>query len=95
MLVMKKLSNLISGHLCYFMCTIIFFMKKSKTFSILNVCSQNYFFISSDQILRHYSDSRKYGLGSLRKTPTEGTSPIGPGPTSGQLAIKPTITTTT
>ena len=24
----------------------------------------------------------------LRKTPTEGTSPIGPGPTSGQLALK-------
>ena len=28
-----------------------------------------------------------YGLGSLRKTPKEGTSHIGPGPTSGQLAF--------
>ena len=33
---------------------------------------------------------RKYGPGSLRKTPTEGTSPIGPGPTCGRLALKPT-----
>ena len=32
-------------------------------------------------------NSRKYGLGSLRKTPTEGTSPTGPGPTSEQLAL--------
>ena len=31
--------------------------------------------------------SRKYGLGPLKKTPTEGTPPIGPGPTSGQLAF--------
>ena len=30
---------------------------------------------------------RKYGLGSLRKTPTEGILPTGPGPTSGQLAL--------
>ena len=32
-------------------------------------------------------NSGKYGLGSLRKTPTEGTPPIGPGPTSGQLIL--------
>ena len=31
--------------------------------------------------------SRKYGLGSLRKTPTEDIPPIGPGPTCGQLAL--------
>ena len=35
-------------------------------------------------------NSRKYGLGSLRKTPTEGISPLGPGHTSGQLALNPT-----
>ena len=29
----------------------------------------------------------KYGLGSLRKTPTEGNPPIVPGPTSGQLDL--------
>ena len=36
---------------------------------------------------------RKYGLRSLRKTPTEGTIPVGPGPTSEQLALhlQPTI----
>ena len=27
-------------------------------------------------------------MGSLRKTPTEGTPPVGPGATSGQLALK-------
>ena len=32
-------------------------------------------------------NSRKYGLGSLRKIPTEGTPLISPGPTSGQLAL--------
>ena len=32
-------------------------------------------------------NSRKYRLGFLRKTPTEGTPPIGPGSTSGQLAL--------
>ena len=31
-------------------------------------------------------NSRKYGLGSLRKTPTKDTPPMDPGPTSGQLA---------
>ena len=31
-------------------------------------------------------NSVKYGLGSLRKTPTDGTPPLGSGPTSGQLA---------
>ena len=31
--------------------------------------------------------SRKYGLGSLRKTPTEGKLPIGPDPISKQLAV--------
>ena len=30
---------------------------------------------------------RKYGLGSLRKTPAEGTPPTGPGATSGQLVL--------
>ena len=30
---------------------------------------------------------RKNELGSLRKTPTEGSPPIGPGPTSGHLAL--------
>ena len=34
-------------------------------------------------------NSLKYGLGSLRMTPTVGTHSIGPGPTSGQLALKP------
>ena len=32
-------------------------------------------------------NSRKYGQGFLRKTPTEGTAPKGPGPTIGQLAL--------
>ena len=32
-------------------------------------------------------NSRKYELRSLRKTPTEGTLPIGPSPRSGQLAL--------
>ena len=32
--------------------------------------------------------SRKYGLGSLRKTLTKGIPPIAPGPTSGQLDLK-------
>ena len=32
-------------------------------------------------------NSRKYGLGSLRKTPTEGIPPTGPGLTCGQLAL--------
>ena len=32
-------------------------------------------------------NSHKYGLGSLRKTPTEGTSHIDPGPISEQLAF--------
>ena len=32
-------------------------------------------------------NSRKYGLGSVRKTPTEGTPPIDPGPIIGQLAF--------
>ena len=32
-------------------------------------------------------NSHKYGLGSLRKTPTEGNPPIVPGPTSGQLDL--------
>ena len=32
-------------------------------------------------------NSCEYGVGSFRKTPTEGTPPIGPGPTSGQLAL--------
>ena len=32
-------------------------------------------------------NSRKHGLGSLRKTPMEDTPPIGLGPTSGQLAL--------
>ena len=35
-------------------------------------------------------NSLKYGLGSHRKTPTEGIPHIGPGPTSEQLALKPT-----
>ena len=35
-------------------------------------------------------NSRKQELGSLRKTPTEGTSPVGPGSRSGQLALKTT-----
>ena len=33
------------------------------------------------------SQNCKYGLGSIRITPREGTPPIGPGPTSGQLAF--------
>ena len=32
-------------------------------------------------------NSRKYALRSLRKTSTEGTTPIGSGPTSGQFAL--------
>ena len=32
--------------------------------------------------------TRKYGLGSLKKTSTESIPPIGPGPTSGQLALR-------
>ena len=40
------------------------------------------FFI--DGFLRN---SRKYGLGSLWKTPTDGTVPTSPGPTSGQLSL--------
>ena len=35
-------------------------------------------------------NSLKYRLGSLRKTPTEGTSPTGSGPTSGRQSLKPT-----
>ena len=35
-------------------------------------------------------NSRKYRLVSLRKNLTEGTSPIGPCSTSGQMALKPT-----
>ena len=37
-------------------------------------------------------NSRKYRLGSLRKNPTEGKSPLGPGPTCGLLTLsqKPT-----
>ena len=31
----------------------------------------------------------KYGLQFRRKTPTEGTSPVDPGPTSEQLPLKP------
>ena len=34
-----------------------------------------------------FRNSHNYGLGSLKKTPTEGIPPIGPGPTSGQLAL--------
>ena len=30
---------------------------------------------------------RKYGLGSLSKTRTEGTPPVGPDPTSGKLVL--------
>ena len=32
-------------------------------------------------------NSHKYGLESLRKTPTEDTPPIGPDPKSGQMAF--------
>ena len=39
-------------------------------------------------------NSRKYRLRCLGKTLTEGIPPIDPGPTSGQLDIKPTSTTT-
>ena len=39
-------------------------------------------------------NSRKYGLGSLRKAPTEDIPTTGPGPTSGKLALRPTTTTT-
>ena len=35
-------------------------------------------------------NSRKYGLGSFRKTPTEGTPPIDPGPTCGTIGLQPT-----
>ena len=34
-----------------------------------------------------FQNSGKYGLGSLRKTPTEGNFPIRPGATSRQLAL--------
>ena len=37
-----------------------------------------------------FSPNSKYGLGSLRKTPTEDIPPTVPDPTSGQLALKPT-----
>ena len=40
-----------------------------------------------DLAVRSYPKNGKYGLGFLRKTPTEGTPLIGPGPTSGQLAL--------
>ena len=38
-------------------------------------------------------NSHKYFLGSLRKTLTEGIPPTDPGPSRGQLALKPTTTT--
>ena len=50
-------------------------------FHFLN--DNDHFFLSSN-FLRN---SRKYELGSLRMTPTEGMPPIGPDPTSGQLAL--------
>ena len=41
-----------------------------------------------DLAVRSFSPNRrKYGLGCLRKTPMEGTPPIGLGRTSGQLAL--------
>ena len=41
-----------------------------------------------DLAVRSYlQNSHKYGLGSLRETPKEGTPPAGPGPISGQLAL--------
>ena len=40
-----------------------------------------------------FRNSRKYGLVSLRKTLHGGLPPIGPGPTSGQLALETTTTT--
>ena len=43
--------------------------------------------IQRSSILQENGNSRKYGLGSLRKTPTEGTPPTDPGLTSGQLAL--------
>ena len=37
-------------------------------------------------------NSPKYGLGSLRKISTDYTPPVGPDPTNGQFALKPTKT---
>ena len=50
----------------------------------------------STQLSRSFlQKSSKYELGSLRKTLTERTPSVGLGPTSGQLALKPTKTITT
>ena len=58
---------------------------KKKTKSVSNLLNLSY------SMLR----SLKYGVRSLRKTPTEDTPTVGPGPTSGQQQQRTKTTTTT